>query len=177
MDGVLTAGGFRPTDLNTRITSAFEGVPPPLRVAVQISAALARAEQPEWGAPALEKHAARAFGEADTLVLRSPVEGDAMSTVRPVSWDGHVLVATDQADGDGNLRISTAARGTVLQASLGRAQLPSALAPQAVAVAVFEAADRLLGTTFGPLESPGGHRRPLPVPRAARLGETVTRAE
>ncbi|WP_409074180.1 hypothetical protein [Micromonospora chalcea] len=176
VDGILTAGGFRPTDLNTRITSAFETVPPPVRVAVQVCAALARAEQPTWGAPVLELHADRVFGEADTLVLRSPIVGDATHSTLPVSWDGQVLVAADQADADGTLRIVTAARGTVLHAALRRARLPSALGAQAVAVAVFGAADRLFGTTFGPLEPPG-HHRPIPGRRAARLGETVTRAE
>jgi hypothetical protein len=154
VDGILTRDGFRPTDLNTRITSAMESLPPSLRVAVHASALLARAELAGLPITALEKQVGRAFGDAQELLLRAPLPGGACPATHPVRWTGTTLIPAAEGHAHGVIAFVMASRGATLTVRLRRAELPPALSVQAVTIAAFEAADRLLGAGFGQLEPP-----------------------
>ncbi|WP_433724575.1 hypothetical protein ACQP2Y_03640 [Actinoplanes sp. CA-051413] len=155
VDGILTSGGFRPTDFNGRVTSALEHVPPPQRVAVHVSAVLARAGLADLPAQALGEHVDRAFHGVDELLLRAPLSGRATETGQvAVRWSGTTLVTAPDRRSQGELRVGAGSRGTILTARLRRTVLPATLSYQSVAIAVFGAADRLLGTGFGQLEPP-----------------------
>lgn len=153
VDGILTAGGFRPTDLNTRVTSAFEDAPPALRVAVHASALLAREDQCGVDALAL----ARLTGDSvqtGELVLRTPAPAATRSARLPARWSGTALTACPAAEAHGVLQTASGARGMVLTIRLRHDGLPPDMALQAVAVAAFQAADLLLDTRLGELKPP-----------------------
>jgi hypothetical protein len=156
VDGILTSDGFRPTDFNGRVTSALEHVPPRQRVAVHASAVLARAGLAGLPAQTLAEHVNRAFHGLDELLLRAPLSSTATETGRVVvRWSDTALVTATDGHSHGELQVGAGSRGTILTARLRRTSLPAALSYQSVAIAVFGAADRLLGTGFGQLEPPG----------------------
>ena len=154
VDGILTREGFRPTDLNTRITSAVESLPPAVRVATHASALLARAELTRLPIQALEAQVERAFCDTQELLLRAPLPVDVLPATQTVRWTGTTLTPTDEGHADGVIACVLAARGPTLTVRLRRAALPSAINIQDATIAAFDAADRLLGAGFGRLEPP-----------------------
>lgn len=154
VDGILTRDGFRPTDLNTRVTSAFEAAPPPLRVAVHASALLARAGIPGVDAAGLEERTHQVLNRAGYLTLLTIVRQPATAAMRPVCWSGPALVACAFEQAHGVLEITTGPRGTVLSVRLRRDRLPAELSAQEAAVVAFRAADDLLDTGLGHLQPP-----------------------
>jgi hypothetical protein len=156
VDGILTPDGFRPTDLNTRVTSALESLPATVRVAVHACALAARAGLIDLPGPALGRYVAHAFRQTGELLIRAPFPDNDRLVREPVRWSGAVLVSAGHAEPHGVLDIGPGARGAVLNARLRHADLPDGMDLQAVTIAVFEAADRLLGARYGPLMAPGG---------------------
>lgn len=166
VDGILTRDGFRPTDLNTRVTSAFESAPPPLRVAVHASALLAQAGLPGADAAGLEKQAHHALNNAACLSLFTVVNGPAAPAMRPIRWNGPTLVPCAVEEAHGTIGIIAAPRGTVLRIRLRRQHLPAHLSPQEAAVLAFRVADELLGAGLGDLQPPPSARRAAPTQRS-----------
>ncbi|MEV4716667.1 hypothetical protein AB0J94_05655 [Micromonospora noduli] len=154
VDGILTKSGFRPTDLNTRVTSAFEAAPPPLRVAVHASALLAQAGLRGADAAGLAEKAHRALNNAAHLTLLTVVKRPTPAARRDIRWSGLSLVACPPDEAHGSIEVTGGARGTVLRVRLGRDHLPADVSPQEVAVLAFRAADELLGTGLGDLQPP-----------------------
>lgn len=160
VDGILTAEGFRATDLNTRVTSAFDNAAPAARVPVHASALLARDDRTGVDAPALAQLARDTFNGAHELILRTPVVSDVDPAEVPVRWTGTAITACTAVQSHGTIETAEGARGTVLTVRLHRERLPPGLTLQAAAVAAFGGADRLLGTQLGPLRQPERHAAP-----------------
>jgi hypothetical protein len=163
VDGVTTADGFRPTELNTRLTSAFESCEAPLRVLLHAVNLLARAGH--------DPPSAARIGHAAGAALRDEPDVHLYGAARTASRAGsrhHTLAVTRPAptasapDGspDGTLSLAPSPRGWLLHATIRRAALPAGTPVCAVAPAVFAAADAAFGTDFGLLEPPPGLPRP-----------------
>jgi hypothetical protein len=67
-DGIVTADGFRPTDLNARLTSAMEAAPPALRVRLHAANLAAREDQP-LNPTTVSTLAEQTFGPSGTYTL------------------------------------------------------------------------------------------------------------
>lgn len=173
IDGVLTAAGFRPTDLNTRLTSAMEAAPSALRVRLHLANVLAR-DGVDVDRETLSALAQNIFGAPQTYTLYGAA-GSANDRPRDVlvRWRGDRLVVAYDDQIHGRLAITPSLRGWLLTATLQRSNLPAGplnrLAPQ-----IFELSDAILGTDFGDLMAPDdlpGPRRPVeahPQPAQAR---------
>ncbi|GIE91907.1 hypothetical protein [Actinoplanes regularis] len=156
VDGILTPDGFRPTDLNTRVTSALESLPATVRVAVHACALAARAGLINLPGSTLGRYVAHAFRETGELLIRAPFPDNDRVAREPVRWFGSTLISAGRTEPHGVIEVGPGARGAILTARLRHADLPEGLDCQAASIAVFEAADRLLGATYGPLKAPGG---------------------
>ncbi|WP_213455794.1 hypothetical protein [Rhizomonospora bruguierae] len=166
VDGILTRNGFRPTDLNTRITSVFEALPPMVRVAAHTAAIVARANLPGVDGCASERWFGQVFDEPEELVLRLPAPQSANAAELGVRWNGSVLEPAARGGHHGVIELNQGARGMVASIRLHRTHLPADVVLQRVAVAALAAADRLLGTGFGRLEPPRAARGAVPARRS-----------
>ncbi|MGC3859049.1 hypothetical protein ACPSM1_02535 [Micromonospora chersina] len=156
VDGILTQNGFRPTDLNTRVTSAFEAAPPPLRVAVHASALLAREGLTgvDAAGPGLTENVHRALNDAADLNLLTVIRRPTPLARRHVRWSDRGLEACRPDEAHGSVEVINGPRGTALRAQLSRKHLPIGVSPQESVVVALRVADELLGTGIGDLLAP-----------------------
>src|SRR2546430_1897509 len=103
-DGILTTDGFRPTDLNARLTSAVEAVPSDVRVQLHAANLLVREDAGEVPEPrAIEALARQAFNGRDKYTIYAAatrIAPDALHRVDLRWLGGHTVPAEDQpADG------------------------------------------------------------------------------
>lgn len=156
IDGILTTAGFRPTDLNARITSAMEAVPPALRVRLHLANMLAR-EDAELDPLALRTLARIVFRRPASYTLYGAATA---ANERPrtalVRWQGEHLRVADGSQAHGDLTISPSLRGWLLTATLRVEHLPPNRSLNSLAARVFELSDAVLGTDFGALAAPEG---------------------
>ena len=152
IDGVLTADGFRPTELNTRMSAGASAVSEvDRRFFTFLQAALVdgtdtvlTAADVETLVPAMD--AARvgkvfAFGEG---VPQAPQES------YPVTWDGRSFARADEETGN-LFPIGAAAAGLFARVEPCTAVVPGQrLAP--VNAALLRLLDASYGTSFGPME-------------------------
>jgi hypothetical protein len=136
-DGILTTHGFRPTDLNARVTSAIEPVPPEIRVRLHAANLLAR----DGFAPTPDEVDAvvtDAFDQRDryTIYAATTQLADHAPHLLHVRWHGSKLVATD-APADGELTVTQTLRGWQLTVNLLVDRLPAAEALGSLAPEVF----------------------------------------
>lgn len=156
VDGILTQSGFRPTDLNTRVTSAFEAAPPPLRVAVHASALLAREglRAVDAAKPGLTESVHRALNDTTDLNLLAMIGQPVPLARRHVRWGDRGLEACRPDEAHGSVEVINGPRGTALRAQLARKHLPVGVSPQESVVVALRMADELLGTGIGDLQPP-----------------------
>jgi len=166
VDGIMSANGFLPTDLNTRLTSAMEAAPAHLRVQIHVANLIAREGCSLHDAEWLGELAERVFS-GDSVTIYGAANRATVASEVPVRWDGRELVAADPGTAHGHISLEPSLRGWTLTARLQRDHLPSTPYAGTDAPRVFEFADRLLGTDFGLLAAPFGMERQLalPVPR------------
>ncbi|WP_203907164.1 hypothetical protein [Rhizocola hellebori] len=166
VDGLMSADGFLPTDLNTRLTSAMEAAAAPIRVQIQAANVVAREgcnlHDVEW----LGGLAESAFSGDSVTIYGAANRANTASNVA-VRWAGSELVAADPDLAHGQIRLEPSLRGWTLTACLRRDYLPSKPYAGPVAPKVFEFADRLLGTDFGSLAVPFGLEQYPAVPPAS----------
>lgn len=167
IDGILTPAGFRPTDLNARLTSAMEAAPSSVRVRLQMANILAR-QGKDLDSDRVRNLAHDAFNGQQTYTLYG-VASRATQGKRQVyvRWQGRRLAATSGGQAHGRLTVSPALRGWLLTATLDRDHVPRTPVNQ-FATQVFEISDTMLGTDFGTLEVPHGVpvRLDIPAPSA-----------
>ncbi|MFG1657656.1 hypothetical protein ACGFIY_14105 [Micromonospora chersina] len=168
VDGILTQSGFRPTDLNTRVTSAFETAPPPLRVAVHASALLAREglRGVDAAGPGLAENVHRALNDAAEINLLTVIRQPTPVARRHVRWRDRGLEACRPDEAHGSVEVINGPRGTALRAQLARKHLPIGVSPQESVVVALRAADELLGTGIGDLQPPPAGRSAAPTRRS-----------
>lgn len=152
IDGILTEDGFRPTDLNARLTSAMEATPPALRVRLHLANMLARE-----GAP-LDPNALRTLAQGTfarpehyTLYGAASKANNTPRTVR-VRWHGQRLLVAHDDHVHGKLAITQSPRGWLLTATLHSRHTPTTGPLNTIAPQIFELSDTALGTDFGNLK-------------------------
>ncbi|GES03421.1 hypothetical protein Acor_54870 [Acrocarpospora corrugata] len=156
-DGILTAYGFLPTELTTRLTSAFEGSDPFVRVMLHAATILARENA---DLPAIEELAAAALTSSriDIYGLATRASEDASECSLAWAADGPHLSAQPV---HGHMTLRPWVRGWQLHARLNLADLPGRpvgmYAPQ-----LFALADKTFGTDFGTVTPPFGVTVPAP---------------
>jgi hypothetical protein len=152
IDGVLTADGFRPTELNTRMSAGATALSElDRRFFTFLQAALVAGRDPgltaadvEGLVPAMD--AARvgkviAFGERTTEVPQESY---------PVTWDGRAFARTEEETGN-LFQVGSAPSGLFARVDPCTAVVPGQrLAP--VNAALLRLLDASYGTTFGPME-------------------------
>jgi hypothetical protein len=155
IDGILTPAGFRPTDLNARLTSAMEGASCALRIRLQLANLLAR-EGVELDSEAAWTLAHEAFNEQQTYTLYG-LAGRANDRPHDVAvcWRGERLMVAYDDQTQGRLAITSTPRGWLLTAALHRDHVPTGPLNR-LAGQVFELSDAVLGTDFGVLAVPEG---------------------
>jgi hypothetical protein len=156
IDGILTSDGFRPTDLNARLTSAMEAAPSMLRVRLQLANLLAR-EGAELDPHLVRTLANQAFNAQSTYTLYGAAS---RASDRPrdvlVRWRGQRLVVAYDHQIHGRLAITPSLRGWLLTATLDREHVPAGAPLNTLAPQVFAMSDAILGTDFGELAVPEG---------------------
>ncbi|MDZ5447554.1 hypothetical protein U2F26_33440 [Micromonospora sp. 4G57] len=174
VDGILTAGGFLPTDFNARLTSAMEAAPSERRVLLHAVNLLAR-DGIEPDTSAVEQLAEETFAAAATCTIygaathadpRSPREA-------AVRWNGDRLVPAPSGAADGSLVITPSPRGWLLTATLATDRLPSGGRVGPWAPEVFRLSDEVLGTNFGNLAPPFDPRSTFCLPGARLSSESA----
>ncbi|WFE22797.1 hypothetical protein O7621_05505 [Solwaraspora sp. WMMD937] len=169
VDGILTASGFLPTDLNARLTSAMEAAPSARRVLLHAVNLLAR-DGIEPGTSVVEQLVAEIFAAGATCtIFGAATRADERATQEAsVRWDGDRLVS-DPSGADGALVVTPSPRGWLLTATLATARLPGGGRVGPLAPEVFRISDEVLGTNFGNLAPPFDTQPTtcLPSPRAA----------
>ncbi|GAB2814256.1 hypothetical protein GCM10022221_10110 [Actinocorallia aurea] len=157
-DGVLTADGYRPTELTTRLTSAFESAPARLRVLLHAATVLARREVP---LPDLTGLAIEALASETVDVFGSSTDAGCAPFDQDITWDGIRCVPAD-ADPQGSVVLRPWIRGWQLRASLKVRHLPEGVPIGLLAPSVFRMADERFGTAFGTVTPPFGLSLPKP---------------
>jgi len=154
VDGILTASGFLPTDLNARLTSAMEAAPSARRVLLHAVNLLAR-DGIEPGTSVVEQLVAEIFAAGATCtIFGAATRADERATRKAsVRWDGDRLVS-DPSGADGALVVTPSPRGWLLTATLATARMPGGGRVGPVAPEVFRISDEVLGTDFGDLAPP-----------------------
>lgn len=155
VDGVLTAQGFRPTELNPRAGAGLgaltHGLAFPMALLLEL---VASGEPTDWLAPDLEErwvaHADAHRALRSTLLIDAPVE--------PVTAAGHVRdrdgvrpVAVGEA-AELVLTVGTGALGSFAQSTHGPA-LAAGPSPAATVAELWNRFGRLLGVDGGPLRA------------------------
>jgi hypothetical protein len=151
IDGILTSHGFRPTDLNARLTSAMEAAPPALRVRLHLANMLAR-EGAALDPNALRTLAQDTFARPERYTLygaASKANGTPCTVL--VRWHGQRLLVAYDDHVHGRLAITRSLRGWLLTATLHSRYVPTTGALNTIAPQVFELSDTALGTDFGAL--------------------------
>ena len=161
VDGVLTADGFLPTELNARFGAGMTHVTAGLGLPLQLIQILAVDEPDADLRPAeLERIV---LGHADTTrggggyTLISQHRTDT-ATHRVIERDGAFDVARDGEDADGELLFGPASVGALVsyQPDASKMAVGPSFAPTVVRAYAF--ADELLGTGLGPLEAAPSRR-------------------
>jgi hypothetical protein len=159
VDGVLTADGFLPTELNPRLgaglsvmTRDLPELPVPL-----LDRALIEGETLAYRAGDLERQVleiadrSRAGG-AWTVTRRGPEATGANEEVAVVFEDGACRVAGDGRPPDGTLTFGPSGVGGFVRLSLDPERVAAGPPVAPLAVAAFALADERFGTGIGPLE-------------------------
>lgn len=160
VDGILTEDGFRPTDLNARLTSAMEAAPSLLRVRLHVANLLARGRV-ALDPACLQAVAAEVFAKRPNHILygaATHVSGGSPKEVR-VRWRGGRLVTANSGTAHGRLTIARSARGWLLTAALLVDQIPVDGPLGALVPDLFQLSDKVLGTDLGPVAPPFGAGR------------------
>lgn len=171
VDGILAPEGFLPTDLNTRLTSAFEAANTEARVALHAANLLARLDDTSL-ATACTRLASRATEATPEITLFGATQErpHRASGQQPVQWrDGHLRPVTSEDTKDGVLTISPSPRGWTMTATLSRRSIPADLPAASVALEAFRASDATFGTRFGRLDIPAASPRPSTTDRRKRV--------
>jgi len=156
-DGILTSDGFRPTDLNARLTSAIEAAPSALRVRLHATNLLAR-EGVELDLHAVRRLIDAVFDTKGTYTLYGAATTTAAEATKEIEvrWQDHQLVVADHAPAHGRLTLTPSARGWLLTATLDAAHMPGIEHLGGLAPPIFRLSDQVLGTDFGVLPPPFG---------------------
>ena len=156
VDGILTAGGFRPTELNPRLgaglsvmTRDLPELPVPL-----LDRALIEGEPLAYGAGDLEgqvlEAADRTRAGGAWTVTHVPTE--ASQELAVVFEDGACRPAEGGRPPDGVLAFGPSGVGGFVRLSLNPGRVPAGPPVAPLAVAAFALADERFGTGIGPLE-------------------------
>jgi hypothetical protein len=156
IDGVITSDGFRPTELNPRMSGGLaslgRGVDAGLFMLLQLNLAVGRdpcvgvADLEGWALTAIDE---RRFGKLLAISDRRVVDD---SQVLPLAWDGAELRRSD-ADSELQLTIGPGVSGTFAKVDLtSDFAAGERVAPLNAALMRF--LDRELGTGFGPVTAP-----------------------
>jgi hypothetical protein len=154
IDGVLTADGFRPTELNPRFGAALTALGRGANLPLYLLHG-ATVERPEldWRPDALESELLAASLEHPVAGGHLVLEG-LQATARRLSFrcdrDQFVEVP-GSADADGTVELGPSPGGSLLRVSFDRPQLGPPAAPQVAAV--FGGAARLLELDLPPFEA------------------------
>jgi hypothetical protein len=170
MDGILTKDGYRPTELTTRLTSAFEGTDPDRRVLLHAANLLLRTRRSVGDRAALSRLAAAGLAGSFDIYGASPTA--ITSGAHALRWGSTGFEVTDGPTDHGVLTLDRSPRGWLLHSRLNPAALPDDVAVGVLAPQLFELSDAVFGTSFGELTSPFG-LGPTGVP-AARNSRPVT---
>jgi len=157
VDGVLSAEGFLPTELNPRLgagLSVMTGALPDLPVSL-LDRALVEAEPLAYGPDDLERQLLAAAdqtraGGAWTVTDRGPAD-----TTRelPVTFRGAACrPAADGRPADGVLSFGPSGVGGFVRLAIDPDRVPVGRSVAPLAVAAFALADEVFGTGIGPLE-------------------------
>jgi len=167
VDGILTASGFLPTDLNARLTSAMEAVPSARRVLLHAVNLLAR-DGIDPDTSVVEQLVAEIFAASATCtIFGAATEADERAPRKAaVRWDGDRL-ASDPSGADGALVVTPSPRGWRLTATLATARLPGGGRVGPLEPEIFRISDEVLGTKFGNL-APPFDTQPTTCPPGAR---------
>ncbi|HSK36501.1 MAG TPA: hypothetical protein VLA80_07175 [Actinomycetota bacterium] len=159
VDGVLTADGFLPTELNTRLgaglsvmTGDLAELPVPL-----LDRALIEGEPLAYGPGDLERELLEVAdrsraGGAWTVTQVAPAATGTSQEVAVVFEDGACRVAEDGRPPDGTLAFGPSGVGGFVRLSLDPERVPAGPPVAPLAVAAFALADERFGTGIGPLE-------------------------
>jgi hypothetical protein len=165
MDGILTKDGYRPTELTTRLTSAFEGADPSWRVLLHAANLLARAGR------LVENHAGLAKLADVALTDRFDVYGASTtattSGTHALRWGSNGFEPVNEPTNGGVLSLARSPRGWLLHVRLNIAVLPADHSVGVLAPQLFELSDAVFGTSFGELTPPFG-LAPTRVPTQRR---------
>jgi hypothetical protein len=167
IDGILTKDGYRPTELTTRLTSAFEGTDPGRRVLLHAVNLLARAGQPVGTHAALAQLADVAL--SDRFDIYGASQTTTTSGTHALRWGSTGFEVTDEAADGGVLSLERSPRGWLFHVRLSPTALPAGHSLGVLAPQLFELSDTVFGTNFGELTPPFGLEPiGLPTPRHSR---------
>jgi hypothetical protein len=160
VDGILTNGGFLPTDFNPRLTSAMEAAPSALRVRLHVANLLLR-EGIDLDIATIEQVARQVFATRETHTLYGAAATARSNAPRRsgIRWHGQQLIIADSAVEHGHVTLAPSVRGWLVTANLAAAFLPADRPLGALAPQVFRVSDEHLGTDFGRLDVPFGIER------------------
>jgi hypothetical protein len=159
VDGVLTAGGFLPTELNTRLgaglsvmTRDLPALPVPL-----LDRALIEGEPLAYGPGELERELLEVAdrsraGGAWTVTQVAPASTRTSQEVAVVFEGGACRVAGGGRPPDGTLAFGPSGVGGFVRLRLDPERVPAGPPVAPLAVAAFALADERFGTDIGPLE-------------------------
>jgi hypothetical protein len=157
IDGVLTAEGFRPTELNPRfsggLTVISSGTPElPLEM-LQVSLVAGRdvgVSADDLESLLIESTDRNRVGRA--MAITEVVRPKSSTTV-PVIWrDGELSEATDPDDRSGEVVIGPTSVGALITLALSAGVLTPGMRMAPLNAALMRFADRRWGTTFGPVQ-------------------------
>ncbi|MEU9890070.1 hypothetical protein [Sphaerisporangium sp. NPDC051011] len=151
-DGILTTDGYRPTELTTRLTSAFESAPSELRVMLHAATVLTRAGLP---LPDLGALVSSALTSDLVTVFGASARADIAPFESGIAWDG-IRWLPDEATDQGTLTVRPWIRGWQLRATVRRGKLPADMPIGMIAPRLFHLADTQFGTSFGEVTPPFG---------------------
>jgi hypothetical protein len=151
IDGILTVDGFRPTELNARLSgglsSLARAVDPALFWLLQFNASAGRdvgvtaADLERWAVPAMDAHPfCKAIAVSDRRVAADPFDV-------PVCWDGERLTRSDVPTG-WTVSVGPNPAGTYCKLTTTAAPVPGQRAAELNA-ALMRFLDAELGTGFG----------------------------
>jgi hypothetical protein len=154
IDGVLTAGGFRPTELNSRaaggLNTLANGLDGDAFTLLQVVCVADRdpgvtvAELEDWAVPAMDAHrVAKAMGMSRRRVVEDSVD-------LPVVWDGGDLRRAPAEKATATVQVGPSAVGVFCRLTGDVLSPGDRLGP--LNAALFRLLDEELGTGFGPVE-------------------------
>ncbi len=155
IDGVMTVDGFRPTELNPRLSAGLGLQLGSMAEDLPVGTLSHLLIEGDLDPSLLEGIGDRASAAADAtriarVVLHSPVAIE--ETEVPVRWTGEAVVEADPAEATATVESGSAPSGWVVMARFEGVPAGPSLAPIAQGVARF-AAERL-GAPFGVYEAP-----------------------